>query len=548
MYESYQNTNTINKDEDLANYYKETINIDIKNKTINPIKKIEIKNNTDINYQTLRQNSSNYLKNLEMYKKLPDSIITNIIKSKKFICKNHNILFHHYSKEKKDNNKKHSGIIQSIIINANLKSCNKEKKIIKSFSNNSNSNVIYHKKNLIKANSALNTNRKIKTKKNHNVSQSTIMANYETNYDYDFDNNNTENLIYSNDNSDKFNSLIKKNNFTDVCLKEYLHNETKSLRTALKYFESTEENEEEPKEIQKNLNKNVRTIQLDLRRNSEFLSFSNTEKTEGNKFNIKNNKNRIYKGKYSYSNINRNLNNKKLRPKNKSQEHINSYSNRYKMKKIKFKSKLNTGRINYYHKILTNNKSYNHLSINGNFTSNNSKRKINIEEEEKNNVKRKKNNIFINTQNFYNVSKIDYISFRKNNLNNNNIKISKQNSKNILKHKEEKRIPFKLIKKDLNIITSTTKASLNNKKIDYKTKRNISLGGVSNKNENLIKDNTKTKIDKIQKSINNVVISSIIPNNNNKLNKKDNFKNKIENNKKKVFEFKYKEMKKVNQK
>ena len=101
MYESYQNINTINKDEDLTNYYKETINIDSKNNTINPIKKIEIANNIEHNYQTLRQNSSNYLKNLEIYKKLPDSIITNIIKSKKFICKNHNILFHHYTKKRK---------------------------------------------------------------------------------------------------------------------------------------------------------------------------------------------------------------------------------------------------------------------------------------------------------------------------------------------------------------------------------------------------------------------------------------------------------------
>ena len=130
------------------------------------------------------------------------------------------------------------------------------------------------------------------------------------------------------------------------------------------------------------------------------------------------------------------------------------------------------------------------------------------------------------------------------------MKISTQKNKNILKLKEEKRIPFKLIKKDLNIITSTAKASLNNKKIDYKIKRNISLGGVSNKNDSsIIKDNPKVKIDKIQKSINNVIISSPNPNNNNKLiNKKDNFKNKIENNKKKVFEFKYNEIKKTNKK
>ena len=549
-----------NKEEEITNYYGETINLDTKNNTINsnPIKKIEITNSIEFNYQTLKQNSNSYLKNLEIYKKLPESMVTNIIKCRKFICKNHNILFHHYTKDKfNENNKKNSGIIQSIIINTNLKSFNKENKIVRTLSNNSN--VVYHKKNLTKAKSAFNSYRQ--TKKNHNVSQSSIIANYETNYDYDFDNN--DNCINLNDNSEKFNSLAKKNLFNDISLKEYLHNETKTLRK-IKYFESKEKNTDtDNTDIEKNINteknknknKNIRTIQLDLKINSDISPFLNTEKNEGKKFDFKNIEKKKNNNKNSYSNINSNDNrnnkiNNKVRRKIKSQENINSYSNRYKMKKYKFKTKLNNEKNNYYHKLLLT-KSYNHLSINGNFTSANIKRKTLVEGDKKNNFKRKKNNIFINTQNFYNDSKIDYVSFRKNNLNN-NIKTSKQNkntnknNNNILKHKEEKRIPFKLIKKDLKINTSNTKKELTNIKIDSKTKRNLSLEGMRNKNENiLIKEGTQAKFGKIQNSINNVVIS--ISPTNNKFNKKEKFKNKIENNKKKVFEFKFNQKQKQKQ-
>ena len=222
-----------NKDEDITNYYGEIITIENKNNTICPVKKIEIKNSLENNYKTLNPKSSNYLKNLEMYKNLPDSIITNIIKSRKFICKNHNILFHHYSKENKssEKHKKNLGKIQSIIINTNLKSLNKEKSITKTLSNNSQ--IIYHKKKLVKPKSTINSNRQ--SKKNNNVSQSSIFANYDTNYDYDFDNNENYNYLNINDNKDKLNNLKINNCFTDLSLKEYLYNEIKTLRKSLNY-------------------------------------------------------------------------------------------------------------------------------------------------------------------------------------------------------------------------------------------------------------------------------------------------------------------------
>ena len=221
-----------NKDEDIENIYVENITIDKKSNTIHPIKILEIQNNTENNYKTLNQNRSNYLKNLEIYKNLPDSIITNIIKSRRFICKNHNILFHHYSKEKKtgENNSKNSGRIQSIIINTNLKSLNKEKKLKRTLSNNSHG--IYHKKKLIKSKRIINS--KKLTKKNQNISQSSIIANYETNYDYDLENNyNNEisnyNYINFSDNSEKLNLFERKNYLTDITLKDYLNKEIKSL-------------------------------------------------------------------------------------------------------------------------------------------------------------------------------------------------------------------------------------------------------------------------------------------------------------------------------
>ena len=152
-----------NKEDDIKNYYEEALTLENKNNTICPIKKIEIRNSAEFNYKTLNQNSSNYLKNLEMYKNLPDSILTNIIKSRKYICKNHNILFHHYSKEKKsdEKNNKNCGKIQSIIINTNLKTLNKEKSSMKTLTN-TNSQIIYQKKISLKPKNTINTNRQSK--------------------------------------------------------------------------------------------------------------------------------------------------------------------------------------------------------------------------------------------------------------------------------------------------------------------------------------------------------------------------------------------------
>ena len=533
-----------NKDEDLTNYYRDSITLENQNKTINPIKKIELRNSTELNYQTLSQKTSNYLKNLEMYKNLPDSIINNIIKSRKFISQNHNILFHHYSKEKKldENNKKNLGRIQSIIINTNLKIFNKEKNIIRNLPNNSE--LIYYKKHLKKAKSTINSNRA--ANKYNNTSQSSIIANYETNYDYDYDyiyDNNNENFNYlncnENHNNKKLNlNILEKNNnyYNDISLKEYLYNETKTLRTAFNHFEKNEQDKKGGKNIEDKKIFNINIAKPHIKISSDNITFTHSQNTDRKEKILKKLENKKIKGKYSCSNlqINSKINNK-IRGKNKSLENINSYSNRYKMKKIKYKldiSNNNKTKNNYlsnnYIKLLTA-KNYNNLSSNGNFTTVNTKRKTFIEEE-KNNFKRKKYNIYINTQNFYDNSKIDYISFRKNNINNN---ILKQKNKNILKHKQDKRIPCKLIKKDLNIITSTLKSSLN------AGNKLISPSNKNNDKKIYKKTISEPKIDKSKKLSNSFADKALIIKNKG-LNKNGNFKSKIEDKKRIFFNLKIK--------
>lgn len=449
-----------NKFAHIDNYYSENTTRENKINDFFPIKKIQIKKTNDISYKALTQKSNNYLKNLEVYKNLPESIISNIIQSKQYISPNHNILFHHYSKEK---NKKNSIRIQSIIINSNLGIINKEEKnvinIIKTEPNTIiDSKLIYHKKNIPKSKSTINSNKQ--SKKNNNTTQSSILANYETNYDYDYDNNNYVN--FNNDNYyEKFNLFEKKNNFTDITLKEYLNKETKLFRTAFNYYENKEKNK-----------KSEETKVQDTP--------SDKPKIERNVLDVKvkEYENKVRKNSFSKSN-NNNFSNNKNREKNKSQENINSYTNRFKMKKNR--TKLQIGNNNLVHKILTK-ISYDFLSSKGNFISANSKRKSFIIEDEKNNNNTNKFNIFENTKNFYNDAKIDYSSFRKNNLNNNK-KLSKQKNKNILILKEEKKIPFKLTNKDLNY--TSKRQLISDKKFNSSVKRNNSLDRV-NKNYKFI--------------------------------------------------------------
>ena len=531
-----------NKDEDIENIYVENITIDKKSNTIHPIKILEIQNNTDNNYKTLNQNRSNYLKNLEIYKNLPDSIITNIIKSRRFICKNHNILFHHYSKEKKtgENNSKNSGRIQSIIINTNLKSLNKEKKLKRTLSNNSHG--IYHKKKLIKSKRIINSNKL--TKKNQNISQSSIIANYETNYDYDLENNyNNEisnyNYINFSDNSEKLNLFERKNYFTDITLKDYLNKEIKSLVSSFYYSENKIKSNDKNKEkssIENIKNKekrynSIQTIQHNLNIKSNIMNYLSEKKIARNNYDTKL-ENKII-GRYtSYSCLSTNPNcniNHNIKSKNRSQENLNTYSNLYKIKKAKKKVNGNIIRKNNnnnFLKLLIT-KSFNQLSNNGNFTTINSKRKI-FKEEEKNNKKMKRYNVFINTQKFYNDSKIDYISFRKNNLRNLN------DNKNNLKLKKENKKPLKLYKKDLNIISESAKRPLIiGIKSNYKTKRNSINDEDKNKIKNY-KNISEPKIDKNKKKyikLNNKALSYKINEN-----KKEKSENKKENNKKKIFQ------------
>ena len=508
---SEQTTNILNNIEDtITNYYVENLTLDNKNNTITPtIKKIDFIK--DLNYKTLTQRSSNYLKNLEIYKNLPDSIVTNILKSRKYISHNHNILFHHFSKDKKIN-KKNSGKIQSIIINTNLRTLNKDKIVTKESSNKLNPNIIYYKKNLIKSKSTINTHRQ--SKKNYNTSQSSIIANYDTNYDYDFDN---DNYINFNDNSEKFNLLEKKNCFTDISLKEYLFKETKPLKTAFNYFENNKNEKIKEKKEDESKDKLIQTDNFDIKK-------LNKKNRANSIIDIKIQEFKNRKRKYSFCKTNKNsgINNK---CSDKIKYNNISYTNRYKMEKNKFKSTIGNNNIHLKKYLLS--KSCNYLSSNGNFTIANEKRRSFFQkEEEKNNYfKRKKLNIFINTQNFYNDSKIDYISFRKNNLNSSNKLFSKQKNKHFLKHKEKKRIPCKLIKKDLIINTSTSKIPLT-KKLDSISRRNLSMEPVKNKNNKFKKSPNSERRIGIKKE--------------EKPNKKGELKEKIENNKKKLFEFKKK--------
>ena len=552
------------EDEKSTNYKEENSMNQNTNKSITPSFQLEDKNeskyDTEINISNLnnsKDKQNNYLKNLELYKNLPDSMITNIIQSKKFITQNHNILFSHYSKDK--DNKSNSGSIQSIVISTNLKSST-----IKENNNSNNNNInpnIYHKKN-------------------NNTSQSTINANFETNYDYDCENNITNTNIANNpninsnastnnnnifncinftNNSDKFNLLEKQNNFTDISLKEFLSNETKSIRTMMIYSENKPNNENNnvDKDIKaenkdsESEDKNIQVIQsLDLKRNTnpdiKSYSYSNKQKTERDDILIKNQKEK--KNAYDFSNNNTNVNSNKIRPKTKSfdskgDRSYSSYANKYKTKKYKVKIG------NQYHKLLSG-KSFSFLSSTGNFVT--KPKKMSLNEEEKNNKNNKnKINIFINTQNFYNDSKIDYTSFRKKTLysnNMNNPRTTKNLNRNVLKHKEEKKAPCKLIKKELINTNTPIEATLINSirvksKSKSKSTRNLSESGGSVAGGNLLSEKNKKVTSNNIKREKYDTYNSITP----KLLKKnysEEKSDKSEKNNKRIFQFKKRENKK----
>ena len=587
----------IKEDEKSTNYKEENSMNQNTNKSITPSFQLEDKNeskyDTEINISNLnnsKDKQNNYLKNLELYKNLPDSMITNIIQSKKFITQNHNILFSHYSKDK--DNKSNSGSIQSIVISTNLKSSsikdNSNTKSNRTRSLSNNSKLIYHKKSLQKVKKINNSNNSninpnIYHKKNNNISQSTINANFETNYDYDCENNITNtntnitnnpninsntssnnnnifNYINFTNNSDKFNLLEKQNNFTDISLKEFLSNETKSIRTMLIYSENKPNNENnnvnkdikaENKESN-NEDKIIQVIQsLDLKANInpdiKLYTYSDKQKTERDDIVINNQKEK--KNAYDASKYNTNINSNKVRSKtksfdNKGNRSYSSYANKYKAKKYKVKIG------NQYHQLLSG-KSFSFLSSTGNFVT--KPIKIPLNEEEKNNKNNKnKLNIFINTQNFYNDSKIDYTSFRKKTLysnNMNNPRTTKNLNRNVFKHKEEKKAPCKLIKKELINTNTPHMASLVNSirvksksKSKSKSTRNMSESGgsvaggnlLSEKNKKVTSNNIKREKYDTYNSINSKILKK-----NNLEEKSD----KSEKNKKKIFQFKKRENK-----
>ena len=350
----------------------------------------------------------------------------------------------------------------------------------------------------------------------------------------------------------------------DISLKEFLSNETKSIRTMFIYSENkpNNENKNDTKDIKEenkennNEDKSVEVIQsLNLKRNTNLdikpYTFSDKQKTEreGTIINIKKEK----KNLYDISNNNANVNSNKIRPKtksfdNKDNRSHSSYANKYKSKKYKVKIG------NQYHQLLSG-KSFSFLSSTGNFVT--KPKKMSLNEEEKNNNKnnnKTKLNIFINTQNFYNDSKIDYTSFRKKTLysnNMNNPRTTKNLNRNVFKYKEEKRAPCKLIKKELiNSNTPHVVSLINTIRVKSKSKskstRNMSETGGSMTSSNFSSEKSKKMAYNNIKRENNDICYSNTP----KLLKKNNSEEKsekTENNKKKIFQFTKRENKRQKQ-
>ena len=301
-----------------------------------------------------------------------------------------------------------------------------------------------------------------------------------------------------------------------------------------------------------NEDKIIQVIQsLDLKANTnpdiKLYTYSDKQKTERDDIVINNQKEK--KNAYDASKYNTNINSNKVRSKtksfdNKGNRSYSSYANKYKAKKYKVKIG------NQYHQLLSG-KSFSFLSSTGNFVT--KPIKIPLNEEEKNNKNNKnKLNIFINTQNFYNDSKIDYTSFRKKTLystNMNNPRTTKNLNRNVLKHKEEKKAPCKLIKKELINTNTPHMASLVNSirvksksKSKSKSTRNMSESGgsvaggnlLSEKNKKVTSNNIKREKYDTYNSINSKILKK-----NNLEEKSD----KSEKNKKKIFQFKKRENK-----
>ena len=435
---------------------------------------------------------------------------------------NYYIFFHNFSKDRKKNeNSKNSGTIQSIVINKNLRiTLSKIKNQIRGLPNNSKN--IYYRKSLTKGNYSLNSN--ILSKKNMTTSQSLVNTNMDTNYDYDSDNKQNYNILNFMDNLDKFSILEKKNYFIDVSFKEYLQNETKNILSARHNYENKENiNNNENNSIKKD-DKKENKIQkiVDLRLNSEVIPYIQKQKTQR----FETHKKQDLKNKHKSS----------IRAKFKS---FDSKGSKFKNNKS-FKTNpnhINPG-YNNKNKLLIA-KSYSLLSSEGNFSTK-PKKKTFIEEEKNNS--RNLNKI----KNYYNkISKIDYISFREKKIIDNNSKTSKIKEKNILKNKENKRIPCKLLKKDsYNIISSARIASLiksigikrnsrSKNKDKNKTARNISIDLDICENLNSYKNET-------------INMNAIIKNNNlADLCKTDDSKEtESKKKKKKIFGFKKRENKK----
>jgi hypothetical protein len=301
-----------------------------------------------------------------------------------------------------------------------------------------------------------------------------------------------------------------------------------------------------------NEDKIIQVIQsLDLKANTnqdiKLYTYSDKQKTERDDIVINNQKEK--KNAYDASKYNTNINSNKVRSKtksfdNKGNRSYSSYANKYKAKKYKVKIG------NQYHQLLSG-KSFSFLSSTGNFVT--KPIKIPLNEEEKNNKNNKnKLNIFINTQNFYNDSKIDYTSFRKKTLystNMNNPRTTTKNlNRNVFKHKEEKKAPCKLIKKELiNTNTPNVASLINSIRVKSKSKskstRNMSESGGSVAGGNLLSEKNKKITSNHIKRENYDTYNSITP----KL-LKDNYSeeksDKSEKNNKRIFQFKKRENKK----
>lgn len=263
-----------------------------------------IKNITEINHEKYEK-PTDYLINLDIFKDMPDSILLDILRTKKYIRNNHSILFHRYiTKQPKENNQTNHGKIQSIFINPNfLKSKKRPNTNIKtrtfSTQNNhdDNNEFIYHKKNI--------TDKKYRINRNVGSQTPTTMK---TNTSYDRDSKMKKNFTnFSSFLKNLEESKQKTEIFGDCSLKEFLKNETKTLRETILTNSENVLKDEETKDTETNRRSLTERIEQKINQKLNFKN-KNFVKCNSNRSNtFRKNQKKILTKSFNYLTINGNF-------------------------------------------------------------------------------------------------------------------------------------------------------------------------------------------------------------------------------------------------